>query len=54
MVDVAVCYADISQARDELIWETQFGIEDLCRDGRNWRSNNLDGYQEQSLINWMR
>lgn len=52
--DVAVCYADISQARDEMVCETQFGIEDMCRDVWNWQSTNLDGYEEQSLINWMR
>lgn len=47
--DVAICYADISQARDELGWEAQFGIEDMCRDAWNWQSNNLDGYQEKSF-----
>jgi len=44
--DVASCYADVSLARRELGWQTQFGIEDMCRDSWAWQSANPQGYPD--------
>ena len=42
--DVASCYADVSLAKRELDWQTQLGIEDMCRDSWAWQSANPKGY----------
>lgn len=36
--DIATCYADPSLAKVLLGWETQYGIEDMCRDAWRWQS----------------
>lgn len=33
--DIATCYCDPTKAKQELGWEAQYGIEDMCRD--SWR-----------------
>ena len=43
--DIATVYADPSKARDELGWEAQFGIEEMCADSWRWQSSNPDGYK---------
>lgn len=43
--DIDECYSDAAKAREELGWEAQFGIEDMCRDSWNWQSNNPNGYE---------
>jgi UDP-glucose 4-epimerase len=30
--------------KETLGWETQYGIEDMCRDSWNWQKNNPVGY----------
>lgn len=42
--DVAICYADSSKAKEELDWEAEKTIEDMCKDSWNWQSNNPNGY----------
>lgn len=43
--DIASCYSDPSKAKEELGWEAQYGIEEMCRDSYHWQSMNPDGYQ---------
>lgn len=43
--DIAVGYADPTKAKEELDWEAQFGIEEMCRDSWNWQKNNPRGYE---------
>jgi len=43
--DIATCYADPSFALQELGWEAEFGIEDMCRDSWNWQSKNPEGFK---------
>lgn len=42
--DVAICYADSSKAKEQLGWEAEKTIEDMCKDSWNWQSNNPKGY----------
>ena len=42
--DIAECWADPTKAKNELGWEAEFGIEEMCRDSWNWQSHNPDGY----------
>ena len=34
--DIASCYADPKKAKEELDWEANLGIEDMCRDSWNY------------------
>ncbi len=43
--DIDACYADATRAKNELGWEAQYGIEDMCRDAWNWQSNNPNGFE---------
>ena len=42
--DVAACYADASKAKEELGWEAQYGIREMCEDSWRWQSQNPNGY----------
>ena len=42
--DIATCYSNPARAKDELGWEAQFGIDEMCRDSWNWQKNNPNGY----------
>ena len=44
--DIAACYADASKAEKELDWKAQRGLDEMCRDGWKWQSNNPEGYGE--------
>ena len=44
--DVATCYADSSKAKEQLGWEAEKTIEDMCKDSWNWQSKNPNGYKE--------
>lgn len=39
--DIAECYADPSKAKQELDWEAQLGVEDMCKSAWNYAKNNL-------------
>ncbi len=43
--DIAACYADPRKAREELGWEAQYGIEEMCASSWKWQSTNPNGYQ---------
>ncbi|MCD7744880.1 MAG: UDP-glucose 4-epimerase GalE [Lachnospiraceae bacterium] len=44
--DIATCYADPSKAREELGWEAQYGIDEMCADTWRWQSMNPNGYND--------
>ncbi len=44
--DIAEVYADASRAKAELGWQTQLGLEEMCRDSWHWQSQNPKGYRE--------
>lgn len=44
--DVTANYADCSKAKQELGWEAQYDINDMCRDSWNWQSHNPNGYED--------
>ena len=45
--DIAECYADPSLAKEELGWEAEFGIREMCADSWNWQKNNPSGYNKE-------
>lgn len=42
--DIATCYSDASLAKEELGWEAQYGIDEMCADSWRWQSMNPNGY----------
>jgi len=44
--DVAICYADASKAKEELDWEAQRGIAEMCADAWRWQSKNPNGFEK--------
>lgn len=42
--DIASCYADPSLAQQELGWRAALTVEDACRDGWKWQSQNPSGF----------
>ena len=44
--DIAENYADPTKAREELGWQAQYTIEDMCVHSWNWQSKNPNGYKE--------
>jgi len=42
--DVVECWADVSNAENELKWKAHKTIEDICRDMWKWQSMNPNGY----------
>ena len=43
--DVAACYADPKEAREQLQWQAERGIEAMCVDTWRWQSMNPAGYE---------
>ena len=43
--DVAICYADATKAKEELGWEAERGIQEMCADAWNWQSKNPNGFE---------
>ena len=43
--DIAVCYCDPGKAKEELGWEAERGIDEMCADSWRWQSMNPDGYR---------
>ena len=43
--DIAACYADPAKAKQELGWQAQYGIEEMCASSWKWQSSNPDGYK---------
>lgn len=44
--DVAECYADPTKAKEELGWQAQRSLEQMCKDSWRWQSKNPNGYEE--------
>ena len=44
--DVTANYADCTKAREEMGWEAQYDLADMCRDSWNWQSHNPNGYED--------
>ena len=44
--DLAVCYADPRKSREQLGWQAQLTLEEMCADSWNWQSKNPNGYEE--------
>ena len=42
--DVAECYANPKKAKEELGWEAEYGIEQMCADSWRWQTQNPNGY----------
>ena len=42
--DAAAVYADPSKAKNELNWEAQKDLIEMCRDAWNWQTKNPNGY----------
>lgn len=45
--DIAMCYCDPAKAKEELGWEAEYGIEEMCEDSWRWQSQNPNGYNEK-------
>lgn len=43
--DIAVCYSDVARAKEELGWEAENGIREMCEDSWRWQSGNPNGYE---------
>lgn len=43
--DIATCYADPALAKEELGWEAERGLKEMCEDGWRWQSGNPNGYR---------
>ncbi len=44
--DIATCYADAKKAKDELGWEAENGIVEMCRDAWRWQKANPNGFED--------
>lgn len=44
--DIAISYADVSKANQELGWNALRNIDQICADTWRWQSNNPDGYKD--------
>jgi UDP-glucose 4-epimerase len=42
--DIAICYADPATAKRVLGWTASRSLDDMCRDGWRWQSQNPNGY----------
>lgn len=43
--DIAVCYADVTLAKEELGWTAKRGLDEMCEDAWRWQQNNPNGYK---------
>lgn len=43
--DVAVSYADPTKAKNELNWQAEKGLDNMCEDTWRWQSTNRNGYK---------
>ncbi len=44
--DIDTCYSDASRAKEELGWEAENGIREMCEDSWRWQKNNPNGYED--------
>lgn len=46
--DVAICFADPTKIKNELGWEAERSIFDMCKDAWRWQVNNPSGYVSEN------
>ena len=46
--DIAACYADPSKARNEMGWEAEYGLEEMCASSWKWQRMNPNGYRGEA------
>jgi UDP-glucose 4-epimerase len=44
--DIAVCFADVTKAKEMLHWQAKRDLKQMCRDAWNWQKSNPLGYRE--------
>ncbi len=44
--DIAQCYADPKKAFDEMGWQAELGIDEMCASSWKWQSMNPNGYRD--------
>jgi UDP-glucose 4-epimerase len=44
--DVAVCFADVTRARERLGWKAQRGLDTMCADAWRWQARNPHGFEQ--------
>ena len=44
--DIAECWADPTKAREELGWQAELGIDEMCASSWKWQQQNPNGYAE--------
>jgi UDP-glucose 4-epimerase len=44
--DIAVSYADPTKAKQELNWQAEKGLDEMCEDSWRWQSSNMNGYKK--------
>eukprot|EP01101_Sappina_pedata_P011492 TRINITY_DN7737_c0_g1_i1.p1 TRINITY_DN7737_c0_g1~~TRINITY_DN7737_c0_g1_i1.p1 ORF type:complete len:369 (+),score=116.01 TRINITY_DN7737_c0_g1_i1:71-1108(+) len=49
--DVPILCADSSKAQNELGWECEFDLEDMCRDAWRWQTQNPNGFHKSDSKN---
>ena len=42
--DISICYADPSYAKEQLDWEAEYELDEMCEDAWRWQLKNPDGY----------
>ena len=47
--DIATCYANVDKAKNELNWEAQLGIEDMCKDAYNYALVSKVNYEKKRI-----
>ncbi len=45
--DIAMCYANSDLSKEELGWQAEYDLDDMCRTSWNWQSKNPDGYRTE-------
>ncbi len=43
--DIAKCFANPEKAKNELGWQAEYGIDEMCQDSFRWQSSNPNGYK---------
>lgn len=44
--DIDACYADCAKAKEELGWQAEYTLKDMCEDSWRWQKNNPNGYDD--------
>ncbi len=45
--DIPTSFNDPTAATNELGWQAELGIEDICRDAWHWQQKNPSGYKDE-------